>query len=158
MGYLVHSLLVVVGIAAILISFPILFETIKWLGIAYLLFLAIGLIRSALNNKKIVIHKSSKVDHAMRRGFFTALLNPKGMLIYFAILPQFMSKNSESAMIEGSILSLIVIGLCLIIYCSLSYVFAFLTKKSGLNDQGQKWIDAGSGFLISLAAIWLILN
>ena len=158
MGYLVHSFLVVIGIAAILISYPVLFESIKWLGIAYLFFLATSLIYSALKNKQIEIRKSSNVNHSIRRGFFTALLNPKGMLIYFAILPQFMTNNTESAMLDGIFLSFIFIGLCLIIYSSLSYVFAFLTNKSGLENQGQKWVDVGSGVLLSLAATWLIIN
>lgn len=45
MGYVVHSVLVAVGIAAILVSFPVLFETIRWLGIAYLLYLAFSLLK-----------------------------------------------------------------------------------------------------------------
>ena len=35
LGYLVHSILVAFGIAAILGSFLVLFESIRWLGIAY---------------------------------------------------------------------------------------------------------------------------
>ena len=46
LGYLVHSVFVALGIAAIIVSFPVLFETIRWLGIGYLLFLAFGLIKS----------------------------------------------------------------------------------------------------------------
>ena len=54
-GYLVHSVLVALGIAAIIVSFPILFDTIRWLGIAYLLFLAFTLIKSVFSQNKIVI-------------------------------------------------------------------------------------------------------
>ena len=50
--YLVHSVCVALGIAAIIVSFPVLFETIRWLGIGYLLFLAFGLIKSVFNQKK----------------------------------------------------------------------------------------------------------
>lgn len=53
LGYLVHSVLVALGIAAIIVSFPILFETIRWLGIAYLLFLAFSLIKSVFNTQKL---------------------------------------------------------------------------------------------------------
>ncbi|EZQ10503.1 MULTISPECIES: LysE family translocator [unclassified Acinetobacter] len=157
LGYFVHSFLVVVGIAAIIISFPIIFETIKWLGICYLLYLAFNLIRSALNHKNIEI-KQSQVISPIRRGFITSLLNPKGMLIYFAILPQFINQHTSSIMGQGIVLSLIFIGLCLIIYSSLSFVFAFLTQKTGINEKRQKWIDGGSGVMLSLAATWLIVN
>lgn len=157
LGYFVHSFFVVVGIAAIIISFPIIFETIKWLGICYLLYLAFNLIRSALNHKNIEI-KQSQVNSPIRRGFITSLLNPKGMLIYFAILPQFINQHTSSIMGQGIVLSLIFIGLCLIIYSSLSFVFAFLTQKTGINEKRQKWIDGGSGVMLSLAATWLIVN
>lgn len=51
-GYLLHSILVALGIAAIIVSFPLLFETIRWLGIAYLLYLAFGLLKSVFSTKK----------------------------------------------------------------------------------------------------------
>lgn len=154
LGYLVHSVLVALGIAAIIVSFPILFETIKWLGIAYLLYLAFGLIKSVFNNKQIVIEKKQTAS-PIQKGFFTALLNPKGMLIYFAILPQFMTKSGDSVS-QALILSCIFIGLCFVVYCSLSFVFAYVTQKSNLDARKQKWIDGGAGVMLTLAATWLI--
>lgn len=156
LGYLVHSVLVALGIAAIIVSFPILFETIKWLGVAYLLYLAFGLIKSVFSNKQIVIEKKQTAS-PIKKGFFTALLNPKGMLIYFAILPQFMTKSGDSVS-QALILSCIFIGLCFLVYCSLSFVFARITQKSNLDARKQKWIDGGSGVMLTLAATWLISN
>ena len=153
-GYLVHSILVALGIAAIIVSFPLLFETIRWLGIAYLLFLAFNLLKSVFNNKGLKIERKH-VNRPIQKGFLTALLNPKGMLIYFAILPQFMSKSGETVT-QGLILSCIFIGLIFIVYCSLSIVFAKLTQKTHLDERKQKWIDGGSGILLTLAATWLI--
>lgn len=155
-GYLVHSLLVALGIAAIIVSFPVLFETIKWLGIAYLLYLAFGLIKSVFSNKRIVI-ENKHTSSPIRKGFFTALLNPKGMLIYFAILPQFMSKSGDSVN-QALILSCIFIVLCFIVYSSLAYVFARITQKSNLDVRKQKWLDGGSGVMLTLAAAWMISN
>jgi Putative threonine efflux protein len=60
-GYLVHSILVALGIAAIIVSFPLLFETIRWLGIAYLLYLATHLLRSVFSSKKLSIEKKVSV-------------------------------------------------------------------------------------------------
>ena len=155
-GYMVHSVLVALGIAAIIVSFPLLFETIRWLGIAYLLFLAFGLLRSVFKQQKIVIEKKQS-NSPIKKGFFTALLNPKGMLIYFAILPQFMNKSGDTVT-QGLILSCIFIGLCLIVYSALSIVFAKLTQHANVDEKKQKWIDGGSGTLLALAATWLIAN
>ena len=60
-GYLVHSILVALGIAAIIVSFPLLFETIRWLGIAYLLFLAFNLVKSVFNHAELKIEKNRRV-------------------------------------------------------------------------------------------------
>ena len=155
-GYLVHSVLVALGIAAIIVSFPILFDTIRWLGIAYLLFLAFTLIKSVFSQNKIVI-ENKQTSSPVKKGFFTALLNPKGMLIYFAILPQFMDKSGNT-IAQGLLLSFIFIGLCFIIYSGLSVVFAKLTQKASLDAKKQKWIVGGSGALLAGAAAWLIMN
>ena len=155
-GYLIHSILVALGIAAIIVSFPILFETIKWLGIAYLLFLAFGLFKSVLSKKTLKIENKS-VSNPIKKGFFTALLNPKGMLIYFAILPQFINK-SENTVIQGLVLSFIFIALCFIVYSALSILCAKLSQRAQINERRQKWIDGSSGGLLALAASWLIIN
>ena len=154
-GYLVHSILVALGIAAIIVSFPLLFETIRWLGITYLLYLATHLLRSVFSSKKLSIEKKS-ASNPIKKGFFTALLNPKGMLIYFAILPQFIDKSANTVS-QGLILSFIFIGL-IFVYCSLSVVFARITQKTQIDERKQKWIDGTSGGLLALAATWLIAN
>lgn len=155
-GYLVHSVLVALGIAAIIVSFPVLFETIRWLGIGYLLFLAFNLVKSVFSQNKLSIERKS-ASNPIQKGFFTALLNPKGMLIYFAILPQFMDKT-QNTVSQGLILSFIFIGLIFITYSSLSLIVAHFSQKTVLDADQQKWIDGGSGALLAVAATWLILN
>lgn len=156
LGYLVHSVLVALGIAAIIVSFPVLFETIRWLGIAYLLFLAFCLIKSVFSQNKLIIEKKSS-SSPVKKGFFTALLNPKGMLIYFAILPQFIDKTGNTVN-QGLILSFIFIGLIFVVYCGLSVIFAKISQKTHIDERKQKWIDGGSGGLLMLAATWLIIQ
>ncbi|ATO19883.1 amino acid transporter [Acinetobacter sp. LoGeW2-3] len=155
-GYLVHSILVALGIAAIIVSFPILFETIRWLGIAYLLFLAFSLVKSVFSKNKLTIEKKTS-SNPVKKGFFTALLNPKGMLIYFAILPQFIDKSGNTVS-QGLILSFIFIGMIFVVYCALSLLFARLIRSTEIDERKQKWIDGTSGGLLALAASWLIIN
>lgn len=155
-GYLVHSILVALGIAAIIVSFPVLFETIRYLGIAYLLYLAFHLIKSVFSQKTLRIEQKA-VSNPIRKGFVTALLNPKGMLIYFAILPQFIDKSGNTVF-QGLALSAIFIALIFLVYCGLSLLIAQLTKEQHINERKQKWIDGGSGTLLTIAAVWLLAN
>lgn len=155
-GYLVHSILVAVGIAAIIVSFPVLFETIRWLGIAYLLYLAFSLLKSVFSKNTLNIEKKTSAN-PIKKGFFTALLNPKGMLIYFAILPQFIDKSANTVS-QGLILSFIFISLIFVVYCSLSILFSKISQKTQMDERKQKWVDGTSGGLLALAASWLIIN
>lgn len=155
-GYLVHSILVALGIAAIIVSFPVLFETIRWLGIAYLLYLAFSLLKSVFSKNALNIEKKTSAN-PIKKGFFTALLNPKGMLIYFAILPQFIDKSANTIS-QGLILSFIFISLIFVVYCSLSILFSKISQKTQMDERKQKWVDGTSGGLLALAASWLIIN
>ena len=155
-GYLVHSILVALGIAAIIVSFPVLFETIRWLGIAYLLYLAFGLFKSVFSKNVLNIEKKTSAN-PIQKGFFTALLNPKGMLIYFAILPQFIDKSANTVS-QGLILSFIFIGLIFVVYCGLSILFSKISQKTQIDERKQKWVDGTSGGLLALAASWLLIN
>ncbi|WP_180077688.1 LysE family translocator [Acinetobacter sp. YH12208] len=155
-GYLVHSILVALGIAAIIVSFPVLFETIRWLGITYLLYLAFGLFKSVFSKNVLNIEKKTSAN-PIQKGFFTALLNPKGMLIYFAILPQFIDKSANTVS-QGLILSFIFIGLIFVVYCGLSILFSKISQKTQIDERKQKWVDGTSGGLLALAASWLIIN
>ena len=155
-GYLVHSILVALGIAAIIVSFPVLFETIRWLGIAYLLYLAFSLLKSVFSKNALNIEKKTSAN-PIKKGFFTALLNPKGMLIYFAILPQFIDKSANTVS-QGLILSFIFISLIFVVYCGLSILFSKISQKTQMDERKQKWVDGTSGGLLALAASWLIIN
>ena len=155
-GYLVHSVLVALGIAAIIVSFPVLFEAIRWLGIAYLLYLAFCLFKSVFSKNALNIEKKTS-ENPIQKGFFTALLNPKGMLIYFAILPQFIDKSANTVS-QGLILSFIFISLIFVVYCGLSILFSKISQKTQIDERKQKWVDGTSGGLLALAASWLILN
>lgn len=153
-GYLIHSVLVALGISAIIVAYPLLFDTIRYVGVAYLLYIAFNLFRSAFSKNNLKISKKTS-DNPIKKGFITSLLNPKVMLIYFAILPQFMTKDGNTVM-QGLTLSFIFIALCLIFYSTLSLIFGKIVKTNQLDERKQKWIDAGSGTMIFLAATWLI--
>ncbi|MEB3754018.1 LysE family translocator [Acinetobacter sp. MD2(2019)] len=155
-GYLVHSVLVALGISAIIVSYPMLFNAIRFLGIAYLMYLSVCLFRSVIQSNGIHIQKTN-TPNPIRKGFITSLLNPKVMLIYFAILPQFMTAKGNTV-IQGLELSFIFIGLCIIVYLSVAYAFVKMTQKAGFDQSKQRWLDATSGTMIMLAATWLIAH
>ncbi|MGH8079275.1 MAG: LysE family translocator [Lysobacter sp.] len=150
-GYIVHSLLVALGLAAIIAASPLLFAGLRWIGVAYLAYLAIRLIRSALRAGSVEL--SGVANGAQfRRGFATAALNPKGMMVYFAILPQFM-RADEPAAAQALVLSAIFIALCAGVYTSLSLALGSARRRDdGSSDRRRSWVEGVSGAMVALAA------
>jgi threonine/homoserine/homoserine lactone efflux protein len=150
LGYLVHSTMVALGLTAMVAVSPVLFEVIRWVGITYLVYLAHKLIRSAFSAKSITISKQN-VKNQLEKGFLTALLNPKGMMIYVAILPQFMNERS-SITIQAIVLSAVFISWCALVYTALCVVLSAIGSRGGFSDRGRRIVDGGAGGLILLAA------
>ena len=153
-GYMVHSTLVACGLAAIIAASPALFAALRWEGVAYLLYLAVQLLRAAAAST----HASTtapRSSHPLRRGFLTSLLNPKGMMIYFAVLPQFMDTQHSAAM-QAVLLSAIFISLCGVVYAVLSIALAANGKRAGTLDRRRaRYVEGISGGLILVAAVKL---
>jgi len=149
-GYLVHSLLVAAGLAAMITASPIVFAMLRWAGVAYLAFLALQLLRSAFRPGQSQITRQHEPS-PFRRGFLTAALNPKGMLIYFAILPQFMHHDGSIAL-QAVVLSAIFIGLCGFVYAILSFVLAATGSRGSISDRRRRWVEGISGGMLAVAA------
>lgn len=149
-GYVVHSTLAALGVAAIIATSPALFMLLRWLGIAYLAYLASRLIASSLKAGKAA-QPSAAATNSFRRGLLTAILNPKGMMIYFAILPQFI-KHDGSIALQASLLSATFIGLCGVFYALLSFAIAAVGSRESFTDRGRRWSEGIAGGLLLIAA------
>ena len=156
LGYTAHSLLVALGVAAVIAASPALFEALRWLGVGYLVYLAIQLIRSAMRPGRLSL-STEPGKAVLGRGFLTAFLNPKGMMIYFAILPQFM-RHGASIALQALVLSGIFIGLCAVIYITLSLVVASVGKRGSFSDRRRRYVEGAAGGLLIVAAGRLAAN
>jgi threonine/homoserine/homoserine lactone efflux protein len=79
------------------------------------------------------------------------------MMIYFAILPQFMQHDSSIAA-QATVLSAIFIGLCGIVYAVLSRVIASASKNGSFGDRGRRWVEGVAGGVLVVAAGRLAVN
>lgn len=152
LGYSAHAVLSAAGIAALISTSPFMFTVIKWLGVSYLFFLAGQLLYSAYQQKGgISLHSSSNVS--VWRGFFTSFLNPKGLLMYMAILPQFISPDGSPA-VQAILLSLLFIAGCGLVY-TLVGLLAAQAHGSQISDSARRRLEVVAGFMLAGAAIKL---
>lgn len=153
LGYCVHSFAVAAGLAAVLATAPILFEAIKWLGIGYLVYLAYKLMRAALHPSGPAVG-GIRAKNPLWQGFWTSLLNPKGMMMYVAIIPQFINPHSDDRALQAFLLSAVFMFWCTVIY---SAVCMALTRRKGreLTDAKRRLIDGTAGGMLLMAAGFL---
>ncbi|PXV59016.1 Threonine/homoserine/homoserine lactone efflux protein [Dyella jiangningensis] len=149
-GYVLHSLLVALGLAAVIAASPVLFHALRWAGVAYLIYLAARLLRSAMRPGRLAL-SHARTTSQLRRGFLTAALNPKGMMIYFALLPQFVQPGHAVAL-QAMLLSAVFIVLCALVYSALSVALARTGKAGGLSDRRRRCVEGVSGGLLLAAA------
>ena len=88
-GALVHILAAVLGLSAILASSQTAFSLIKWIGAAYLLWLAVSLLRSGTPAPVEAPRTSHSGWRLFRAAMLVNILNPKIALFFLAFLPQF---------------------------------------------------------------------
>jgi threonine/homoserine/homoserine lactone efflux protein len=94
-GTLVHISAAVLGLSAVLASSEAAFALIKWVGAAYLLYLAVSLLvsRSGAEGQPIAAHRSGW--KLFRAAALVNVLNPKVALFFLAFLPQFVDTHAS---------------------------------------------------------------
>ena len=113
-GHILYSSLAIFGIIYILTSLYYVFLIIKILGACYLIYLGIQSIRSThstMNFSKEALADVRNVSYltSYRQGFLSTSLNPKALLFYVSILPQFLSNGGIQVKSEVAVLSLSVV-------------------------------------------------
>jgi threonine/homoserine/homoserine lactone efflux protein len=88
MGGMVHTLLAALGLGALVAAHPQAFEAIRWLGVGYLLWLAVGALRASPFAGEAKVTPTS-AGRAFWQGLLVNLLNPKVILFILAFLPHF---------------------------------------------------------------------
>ena len=96
-GFLVHMLAAAAGITAVLMTVPLAFEVLKWVGAAYLLWLAWQALkpgaRSPFEARALPPDSPARLFFM---GFLTNALNPKITVFYLSVFPQFVSPTHGS--------------------------------------------------------------
>lgn len=93
----IHVAYCLLGIGLIISQSILLFNALKWLGAAYLIFIGFKSLR-AKPRKDINLEERRGILNnwaAVRTGFLTCLLNPKATLLYLAVFTQLIQPNSS---------------------------------------------------------------
>ncbi|THG33327.1 LysE family translocator [Naasia lichenicola] len=132
LGVLPHMIAAITGLAAILNASAIAFQTIKWLGVGYLLFLAWQTIR---DRSAIQVDETATPVSAwrvIRTAVVINLLNPKLTIFFFAFLPQFVPAGDPDGTLQMVVLSLVFMLVTFVVF-ALYGVFAATMRNRVLR-------------------------
>lgn len=132
LGVIPHMIAAVTGLAAILNASAVAFQTVKWVGVGYLLFLAWQTFR---DNSAITVDEDTapiSFWRVIRTAVLINLLNPKLTIFFFAFLPQFVPVNEVNGTWHMVGLSLVFMALTFVIF-ALYGVFAAAMRNRVLS-------------------------
>jgi threonine/homoserine/homoserine lactone efflux protein len=159
-GTLVHICAAALGLSAILAASASLFAAVKIIGALYLLYVGIGLIRSA--GRTIVPFAAGDIRVASMRviflqGFLTNVLNPKVALFFLAFLPQFVESDAPSKPLAFLFLGVIFDFNGTLWNLLIAWSSARLTSKLAPGASFKQWFNRCVGAVFILVGIRLAL-
>ena len=140
-GIVPHLLAASFGLAAILHTSAMLFQIVKFAGVAYLLFLAWQSLRAdgALSIKPN--REGERPFVIMRRGMLINILNPKLSIFFLALLPPFLSGNAATATVEMLGLGAVFMVMTFAVFV-LYGLFAAAARDSLLaSERAMRWLN-----------------
>ncbi|MCK5311396.1 MAG: LysE family translocator [Desulfobacteraceae bacterium] len=132
-GIIPHLTASILGLTAILHMSAVVFQCVKYAGVAYLLFLAWSMWRETDALKFNSPSSKNGILQIMIKGFLINILNPKLSIFFLAFLPLFISPDTLSPMLDMLVLSILFMVMTLIIFI-LYGILANSVRKHVINS------------------------
>ncbi|MFC5459761.1 LysE family translocator [Massilia niabensis] len=152
-GTLVHVLAAALGLSAVLATSATAFTVVKLVGAAYILYMAIGLLRTRkrVGDAEAPALPALPYRKIFAQGFMTNVLNPKVAVFFLAFVPQFISADAPN-----KALAFIVLG-CIfnfngMLWCgALALTTAKASERLKPSPAVSLWLNRVTGGLF----VWL---
>lgn len=146
LGFIFYMVFSALGITALLMAVPFAYDTLRFCGALYLLYMAWQAIRpggrSPFQVRELAKDSPRKL---FTMGLFTNLLNPKAAVLYLSLLPQFIVPAQGHVLLQSMVLgsAQIMISFCVnaLIALTAGYIAAFLAGRP-LWTLIQRWLMA----------------
>lgn len=155
LGIVPHMLLALTGAAATLMSSPVAFEVIRWLGVGYLLYMAWGTWRQTGVLALDAEGTATSVARMIGSAVLVNLLNPKLTLFFFVFLPMFVDPRAEGAVLRMAGLGVAFMAVTLVVFTLYGSCAAWLRRYVIGRPVVMGWI--GKLFAVSFTALAVML-
>ncbi len=136
LGIVPHMAAAILGVAAILHTSALAFQAFKWLGVAYLLYMAWNALRERgalpLDGAPLGARPAMKVTI---EAILINILNPKLSIFFFAFLPQFVAADEPHPLSQMVLLSAVFMGLTFAVFVCYG-LFAATVREHVISRPG----------------------
>jgi threonine/homoserine/homoserine lactone efflux protein len=150
-GLLVHTTAAALGLSLIISRSPVLLQVIKYAGVAYLAYMGVKAF-AGRNKTPEAAPETAPTTTDMRPtrqmfrvGVTMNLLNPKVILFFLALFPQFLNPESSAPKADIFLLGGIFSGVALTIFSTVAVVSGFVSDRLSpgrLSHRATSWINA----------------
>jgi threonine/homoserine/homoserine lactone efflux protein len=158
LGIVPHLVAATLGLAALLHASALLFQMVKFAGVAYLLWLAWQALRAG---GALHVERATGTEPAWRialRGALINILNPKLSIFFLALLPPFLSGNPATATAEMALLGSIFMVMTFVVFV-LYGVFAAAARVWVLESpRAMAWANRGIAAILAALGARLALE
>ncbi|MBI3504947.1 MAG: LysE family translocator [Proteobacteria bacterium] len=143
LGIVPHVFAAVTGVAALLHASALAFEALKYLGVAYLLYMAWNTLREGgtLDVAKDAGPRSSL--RIIRSAILVNLLNPKLSIFFLAFLPQFVAADDEAPLAHMIELSAVFMAMTFVVFAIYGIFAAAMRARVLTRPRVLAWMRRG---------------
>ena len=154
LGIVPHMAAAITGLAALLHTSAVAFSVLKYLGVAYLLYMAWSMLR---DKGALAVDEEDDVSASARKtittGILINILNPKLTTFFFALLPQFVSPDEPHGFLRMLGLSAVFMLITFVIFGIYGVCAAAVRDQVIARPRVLEWIRrVFAGSFVALAA------
>jgi threonine/homoserine/homoserine lactone efflux protein len=149
-GVVPHMLAAMLGLSGVMQAGAVAFETVRWVGVAYLVFMGVSMLRDR-DALKLETDRDTSVEPAGRvvwRAILLNLLNPKLTVFFLAFLPQFL--DSPPGLLDTRLVGLggVFMLATLVVFVGYAAASAALRDRVLGAPAVRRWIQRSLGTLV----------
>lgn len=153
LGIVPHMLAAIIGLAAVINASAVVFQSVKYAGVLYLLYLAWTTIRDHGSLDRSGDGPQGSAGRVILTAVLINLLNPKLTLFFFAFLPQFVTAHEAHPVLRMLLLSSVFMLLTLVVFVAYGFMAALLREKVISRPRVITWMRRSiAGAFVVLAA------
>lgn len=146
-GLMLQLALVAIGVGSVVAQSDAVFNALKLIGAAYLVLLGLRKIRDRKSLAEFGAGGATPraLSRIFREGFYVGATNPKGLIIFTAVLPQFIDRSQGHVTVQLALLGLICVVIALLSDAAWAFASGSARQWLGSSPRRLERLTAGGG-------------